>query len=80
MGIVNCSDEPNGYLPDEVETAADNVYPAVYSLLEDAKKIHHSPQFEAINLAEELSKINHPIRGHRGIKIIKHIIAKGWGE
>lgn len=80
MGIVNCSDEPNGYLPDEVEAAANNVYPAVYSLLADAKNLNHSPQFEAINLSETLSRVNHPIRGHRGVKIIKHIIANGWGE
>jgi leucine dehydrogenase len=80
MGIVNCADEPNGYLPEEVEAAADNVYPAVYSLLADAKNLNHSPQFEAINLSEKLSRVNHPILGHRGVKIIKHIIANGWGE
>jgi leucine dehydrogenase len=80
MGIVNCSDELDGYLPDEVEAAADNVYPATYRLLEDAKKINHSPQFEAIDLAEKLSRVNHPILGHRGMKIIKHILANGWGK
>lgn len=79
MGIVNCADEPNGYLPEDVEAAANNVYPAVYSLLADAKNLNHSPQFEAINLSEKLSRVNHPILGHRGVKIIKHIIANGWG-
>ncbi len=79
MGIVNCANEPNGYLPEEVEQAADGVYPDTYSILEDARHNEHSPQFEAIDLAEKLSKINHPILGHRGKAIVKLLLNKGWG-
>lgn len=80
MGIVNCANEPNGYLPSEVQAQANQVYPDVYKILEEAKDKQHSPQFEAIDLAEKLSKINHPILGHRGEAIIRRLLDLNWGK
>ena len=80
MGIVNCANEPNGYIPEEVEVAANNVYPAVYELLENAQKTNQSPQFEALDLARRLAQVEHPILGHRGKKIIKRLMQHNWEE
>jgi leucine dehydrogenase len=80
MGIVNCGNEPHGYLPEEVQAQADEVYPDVLSLLADSKAKNHSPQFEALELAEKLSKVNHPILGHRGEAIIKRLLKLNWGK
>ncbi len=78
MGIVNCANEPNGYLEDEVKEAAEQVYPAVYDILEAATIKKHSPQFEAMDLAAELSKVPHPILGHRGLRIVRKLMRNGW--
>lgn len=80
MGIVNCGNEPYGYLPDEVQVQANQVYPDVYNLLVEAKAKNHSPQFEALELAEKLSKVNHPILGHRGEAIIRRLLTLNWGK
>ena len=78
MGIVNCSNEPYGYLAEEVQDKADEVYPDTYHIFQDAKAKNHSPQFEALELAERLAKVEHPILGHRGKRIIEHIMNSNW--
>ena len=78
MGIVNCANEPYGYLAEEVQRKADEVYPATYSILNDAAEKNISPQFEALDLANRMAKVEHPILGHRGVTIIKYLMDKGW--
>lgn len=80
MGIVNCANEPYGYLADEVQDKADDVYPDTYSILHDAAEKNHSPQFEALDLANRLAKVEHPILGHRGMRIVKYLMSSGWGK
>lgn len=80
MGIVNCANEPNGYLEEEVQEAAEQVYPVVYDLLSNAATQKHSPQFEAIELADKLAQVPHPILGHRGKRIIKKLMRNNWGQ
>lgn len=80
MGIVNCANEPHGYLASEVKQKADEVYPATYSILADAKAKNHSSQFEAIDLAEKMSRVDNPILGHRGLAIVKYLMESNWGK
>ena len=80
MGIVNCADEQYGYLPEEIERKLAEVYPSTYDLLEKANADNISPQFKAIELAEKLSQIEHPIWKHRGAKIINHLIETHWED
>lgn len=80
MGIVNCADEQYGYLASEIDIKLAEVYPSIYDLLEKSKADNISPQFKSLELAEELSRVEHPIWNHRGAKIIDYLIGSGWGS
>ena len=70
MGIVNCANEQYGYLEETILEKIDELYSFTIDLLAESAKKATSPQFAAMELANELSKINHPIWGHRGAKLI----------
>ncbi len=80
MGIVNCANEQYGYLRDTIEEKIEEVYFATYSLLQKAKKQDISPEFMAMQLAEQLSRVDHPIWGHRGEKLIRQLIKDNWAD
>lgn len=87
MGIVNCANEQYGRLEND---------PAIYGHLDRetptgihkrcvevftrAKESGRTPADEAGALADELSQEPHPIWGHRGQRIINHLVESGWAE
>lgn len=70
MGIVNCANEQYGYLEETILEKIDELYSFTINLLSESAKKETSPQFAAMELADKLSRINHPIWGHRGAKLI----------
>jgi glutamate dehydrogenase/leucine dehydrogenase len=61
MGIVNCANEQYGYLLDTIEEQIEEVYHFTYNLLTKAKREDISPEFMAMQMAEQLSRVDHPI-------------------
>jgi glutamate dehydrogenase/leucine dehydrogenase len=80
MGIVNCANEQYGYLVDTIEEKILEVYDFTLQLLERANTTDTSPEFMAMQIAEQLSRIDHPIWGHRGMQIIKQLVKDDWGN
>jgi len=80
MGIVNCANEQYGYLLDTIEEKIEEVYLFTYNLLEKAKREDISPEFMAMQMAEQLSRVDHPIWGHRGEKLIKQLMQDEWSK
>ncbi len=78
MGIVNCANEQYGYLLDTIEEKILEVYDFSHHLLQKSKEMDISPELKAMEMAEQLSRVNHPIWGHRGIKIIAQLQKDNW--
>ena len=85
MGIVTCADEQAGYLhPDpaierHLGREWDNsIYNLTRRVLADAEAQGQPPGAVALALAEERSRVPHPIWGHRGAAIIRGLVADGW--
>ncbi|GBB92736.1 hypothetical protein RclHR1_02050009 [Rhizophagus clarus] len=81
MGIVNCADEQYGYIDSDPfvekhlgDSWENSIYNCTKLILDKAKVTKRTPQEIAIELAEQKSFIEHPIRGHRGIQIIESVI------
>ncbi|UZO19591.1 uncharacterized protein OCT59_010873 [Rhizophagus irregularis] len=78
MGIVNCADEQYGYIDDDPfiekhlgDSWENSIYNCTKLILDKAKATKRTPQEIAVELAEQKSFVEHPIRGHRGIQIIE---------
>ena len=78
MGIVNCANEQYGYLLDTIEEQVLEVYDFTHQLLIKSIANDISPEMMAMEMAEQLSRINHPIWGHRGVKLIQQLVNNGW--
>ncbi|MEA2560339.1 MAG: leucine dehydrogenase [Acidobacteriota bacterium] len=78
MGIVNCADEWSGHLDEDVRNAAELVYPATLEVLEAAREQRVTPLEAANAKADAEAARLHPILGHRGRRIIDHLIESGW--
>lgn len=78
MGIVNCANEQYGYLLDTIEEKILETYDFTYNLLQKAKSNDTSPEFMAMQMAEQLSRVDHPIWGHRGLKLIQQLVDSHW--
>ncbi len=78
MGITNCCDESIGYLQDDVELAAERVYPDTLRVLRHARRLDITPSEAADQLADLAACELHPLFGHRGRRIIDHLIASDW--
>lgn len=78
MGIVNCANEQYGYLLDTIEEKILETYDFTYHLLQKAKSNQTSPEFMAMQMAEQLSRVDHPIWGHRGLKLIQQLVHSHW--
>ncbi|GET52145.1 Glu/Leu/Phe/Val dehydrogenase [Rhizophagus irregularis DAOM 181602=DAOM 197198] len=83
MGIVNCADEQYGYIDDDPfiekhlgDSWENSIYNCTKLILDKAKATKRTPQEIAVELAEQKSFVEHPIRGHRGIQIIESLIKK----
>ncbi len=78
MGITNCADESAGYLKGDVELAAERVYPDTLRVLRHAARYGITPSAAADQLADLAACELHPMIGHRGRRIIDHLIASDW--
>ncbi|MCL4705225.1 class I tRNA ligase family protein [bacterium] len=80
MGITNCCDEWHGYLQDDIRVAAERVYPDTLRVLRHAHNLFIPPTQAANELADVAASELHPILGHRGRRIIDHLIASNWAD
>jgi hypothetical protein len=87
MGIVNCANEQYGRLGGDPAIYAHldretptGIYKRCGEVFERAKRSGRTPADEASDLADELSQELHPVWGHRGQKIIDHLVASGWAD
>ena len=78
MGVTNCCDESFGYLREDVELAAERVYPDTLRVLRHAARHEITPAAAADQLADLAACELHPMIGHRGRRIIDHLIASDW--
>ncbi|HPN38649.1 MAG TPA: Glu/Leu/Phe/Val dehydrogenase dimerization domain-containing protein [Melioribacteraceae bacterium] len=85
MGIVNCANEQYGYVNNdplfEQQLNKDweySVYQTTLRVLNASKETGMPPAKKAIELADELAEVNHPIFGHRGQLIINTLVENKW--
>jgi glutamate dehydrogenase/leucine dehydrogenase len=85
MGIVNCCNEQYGYVdqdPSFLRHLSDeweySVYQTSLNVLKRAQDDQTHPHLAAVALADERSRLLHPIWGHRGIAIIHTLKSKNW--
>jgi len=85
MGIVNCANEQYGYVNNDtyIEKHLNreweySIYQTSLKVLNESKNSSLPPGKVAITLAEELSKEEHPIFGHRGLQIIDSLRKNNW--
>lgn len=80
MGIVNCADEWQGYLPDDVRLAAERVFPDTLRVFKYARNRYTTTTQAAIDLADMAAAELHPLLGHRGQRIIDHLVQSRWAS
>lgn len=78
MGITNCADEWQGHLEEDVRLAAERVFPDTLRVLRHAQNLHVSSLRAADELADIAASELNPLLGHRGRRIVDHLIASGW--
>lgn len=78
MGVTNCCDENFGYLREDVELAAEHVYPDTLRVLRHAARHEITPSAAADHLADLAACELHPMIGHRGRRIIDQLVASDW--
>ena len=87
MGIVNCANEQYGYVNrDEFierhlqKEWKHSVYQTALQVLEESAKNKKPTAQVAMAMADELSMQEHPIFGHRGLRIIQSLVENRWHE
>ncbi len=87
MGIVNCANEQYGYFADDPAIRGqlgrddpNGIYRRCHEILQRASASGRTPAAEAEMLADELGQALHPIWGHRGRRIIEHLVRSGWAK
>jgi glutamate dehydrogenase/leucine dehydrogenase len=87
MGIVNCADEGSGYIDGDPaferhlgENWDNSIYRLSLRVLGEAQRTGRTPAQVALELAERRSLEKHPIQGHRGVQIIRSLVASGWAR
>jgi len=87
MGIVNCADEGSGYVDGDPafeqhlgDTWDNSIYRLSLRVLQEARRTGTTPAKVALDLAEERSFETHPIHGHRGVRIIRSLVASDWAR
>ncbi len=85
MGIVTCADEQYGYVNNDsaIERHLDKTWE--HSVYQTAMRVFRASKEQnvptgkiAVQLAEELSFVNHPVFGHRGQAIINSLVENKW--
>lgn len=87
MGIVNCANEQYGTLSSDPAIQAhferDNahgIHQRVLEVFDRADASGKAPVDEAVALADELGRQEHPIWGNRAQAIIDDLVASGWAH
>lgn len=80
MGITNCCDEPWGHLEEDVAQAAEKVFPDTLEVFAFASENGCTTSRAADQLADRKARELHPIHGHRGRRLIDHLVASGWHD
>lgn len=85
MGIVTCADEQYGYPNNDpaIEQHFNrkweySIHQMATKVLLSSKEKNIPPGKIAVQMAEELSRVNHPIYGHRGEQIVHSLVENGW--
>ena len=78
MGITNCADEWQGYLAEDVQLAAERVYPDTLRVLKHARDQLITTSAAADQLSDIAASELHPMLGHRGRRLIDHLVRSGW--
>jgi glutamate dehydrogenase/leucine dehydrogenase len=85
MGIVNCANEQYGYVNNDdainqhfSKKWKHSIYNIATEVFETSKKENIPTSEVAVELADKLSLENHPIFGHRGVKIIDSLVKNEW--
>ncbi len=78
MGITNCADEWYGYLREDIQIAAEKVFPDTLRVLRHARYLAVTSTEAADELADIAASELHPQLGHRGRRIVDHLLASGW--
>jgi len=85
MGIVSCSDEPFGRVPDDPAVARhlDATWPGsipatTRRVLVESRRTGRPPGETAYALADEALAEPHPVLGHRGAAVLAGLRAEGW--
>lgn len=86
MGIVHCSNEQYGSLPDDPAITRHfdpawegSIQSVTRRVLERSRTEGTTTSQAAIALADEACGLPHPIWGHRGRRIVDGLVASGWG-
>ena len=87
MGIVNCADEQSGYIDDDPfftrhldREWEHSIFRTTLKVLTESQQNNQSPADVAVRLADELSRQDNPIYGHRGEKIIQSLVQMNWQD
>ncbi len=87
MGIVNCADEQYGYVTDDPaierhlgDEWESGIYRLALAVLAEAEENRVPPARVARKLADRRSLETHPVWGHRGLQIIRSLIASDWAR
>ena len=85
MGIVNCANEQYGHLPGDplferhlTRDWEHSVFRTAERVLSESRIAGVPPAKMAVQLAHELSLVDHPLFGHRGRRIIDALAAERW--
>lgn len=85
MGIVTCANEQYGYVNNDplIENHFDrnwehSIFNRTIQVLNESKQRNIPTAEIALNLAEKLSRENHPVFGHRGRRIINSLVENNW--
>jgi glutamate dehydrogenase/leucine dehydrogenase len=80
MGITNCCDEWQGYLPEDVRLAAERVFPDTLRVLRHARDQRITTMQAAFELADLAAADLNPLIGHRGRRLIDRLVTSGWAS
>ncbi len=87
MGIVTCANEQYGYVNNDplIELHFNkewehSIYKRTIQVLSESKKMKRTTAEITLELADKLSKENHPIFRHRGKEIIKSLVTNEWHQ
>jgi glutamate dehydrogenase (NAD(P)+) len=87
MGIVHCADEAVGYVDDDPAFDAhlgrdhdNSIHALTLHVLETSQRTGEPPGAVALAMAEARSLELHPLWGHRGKRIIRSLVARGWAN